>query len=702
MDTKKIEQVFHHPSSSSGLAAKAKGLLDAGADETCLDRMIGGASGVAETTHTKEAPKTPIGSAHAADETRLVSTKTPSTFSIPDDEKLVAAVSPLTPQERQGLFSIRELALKATLEMNTLREELEVERKRTKAYASELGKLRVSATETATKAYSSVSSAASTAKDAEAIRTALVARATVAERDAFEATRRAGDLEKILKIERERNGGLLAALNAASEVAATANQALTKRAEDAEASCEELRLKILEAEHLIQEAETRAHDAEMCAEEAMQIAADATRNATDTARVAEKIQKKPSQKKKVPKSTRPTSAPKTSPRKPLMGNTFSAAFAPPSESKHRAMSPGRRCQACANRNWESCEACDGIFETCDVAEISVPTAAGATAAWTGLLRSPGPADRMISVSHGASTRRLEIERDEPGTTRIPQPTFSPKLGPTVTSRWQSAANFPQRTQTLPRARRSLQETVAIASKLNKSEVRATVAEQKATDFESLRDAIVESTRVSSETLLATSTRVADLEAQMAVTNAELELDRERRDERRAAVSPGAENRRRRRRERMEVSAKLDATEQKLQSMLLEDIDKMKRYADFWKDDVVEITETQLPISFFRKTQKSISRNALAASSTVSSMVSSGVRGTSSLVHSLSPVAVMKKEVVEKEVTEKQVDLLDVKNIARSTRMPVAQTPRSAPLPVTPLPGTKEKTEVGEGFTVDFS
>ena len=58
-----------------------------------------------------------------------------------------------------------------------------------------------------------------------------------------------------------------------------------------------------------------------------------------------------------------------------------------------------------------------------------------------------------------------------------------------------------------------------------------------------------------------------------------ELERERRDERRADASPGAENRRRRRRERAEVAAKLDATEARLSAMRLEDARKARAKAD---------------------------------------------------------------------------------------------------------------------------
>jgi hypothetical protein len=73
----------------------------------------------------------------------------------------------------------------------------------------------------------------------------------------------------------------------------------------------------------------------------------------------------------------------------------------------------------------------------------------------------------------------------------------------------------------------------------------------------------------------TEARLCELEGRMALAAAELELDRERRDERRAATSPGAENRRRRRRERAEVAAKLDATEARLSAMRLEDARKAR-------------------------------------------------------------------------------------------------------------------------------
>jgi hypothetical protein len=379
----------------NGLAAKAAALLVAGADKTWLAKTGGGdASGSSdskqttkpeasttktETLHTtkKEAPETPIPSAVA--DADAASEKTPVTFSISSVEvtealHVTAAVSPLTPEERQGLSSIHQLALNATLEMNTLRDELEKERKKTSAYASELGKLRVGTTAAATAAYASVSHAGATAKDAEAIRTALVARAAVAEKDAFIADRRAGDLEKSLHIERERNAQLLGALNAAGDLSKTANESVAKRARDAEelnvsllaelTKLASLRHELTEVTEKLANAELRATRAELCVEEAMHIAAEATSNAEATARNAEEFRernKSGTKKVLVPKKTNsgPSAAttfqnavPKTPTRVPLREKAgYTAAFAPQSATKQRAKSPGRRCSACASRNW---------------------------------------------------------------------------------------------------------------------------------------------------------------------------------------------------------------------------------------------------------------------------------------------------------------------------------------------------------------
>lgn len=371
----------------NGLAAKAAALLVAGADKTWLAKTGGGdASGSSDSKQTtkpeasttkKEAPETPIPSAVA--DADAASEKTPVTFSISSVEltealHVTAAVSPLTPEERQGLSSIHQLALNATLEMNTLRDELEKERKKTSAYASELGKLRVGTTAAATAAYASVSHAGATAKDAEAIRTALVARAAVAEKDAFIADRRAGDLEKSLHIERERNAQLLGALNAAGDLSKTANESVAKRARDAEelnvslraelTKLASLRHELTEVTEKLANAELRATRAELCVEEAMHIAAEATSNAEATARNAEEFRernKSGTKKVFVPKKTNsgPSAAttfqnavPKTPTRVPLREKAgYTAAFAPQSATKQRAKSPGRRSSACASRNW---------------------------------------------------------------------------------------------------------------------------------------------------------------------------------------------------------------------------------------------------------------------------------------------------------------------------------------------------------------
>lgn len=442
--------------------------------------------------------------------------------------------SPLTPAERMASdpMNIHSLAKRATAEMATLRGELESERAATRQYKAELFRLRKTAETRVAAGVAAVTSAADSAKDAAAIRADVIKRATAAEGHAAAFYRRAIEAERLLQVERDRNNSLVAALNAAGTAAAEATRALSERAEHAELLAKELEAKVSEAEAR--------------ADEAMGIARAATRNAEDTARAAgldgsERTGKKnPSGAFKraanvvgaarrmslglsagagrdasssvggsrslsfeTPKKTRPAT-------KKTVG--FTSSFAPPSETKARATSPGRRCAACATRataeaKTVSCVACDpaSFTDTHDFGEIRVPTAAVESAAWTGnLSRSPerfplSPRDKRVTLEGDA---RVSTE-----------------------TRWS--------------AKEKRNETVKSFPDMN------------------------------------TEARLCELEGRMALAAAELELDRERRDERRAATSPGAENRRRRRRERAEVAAKLDATEARLSAMRLEDARKAR-------------------------------------------------------------------------------------------------------------------------------
>jgi hypothetical protein len=427
--------------------------------------------------------------------------------------------------------NIHSLAKRATAEMATLRGELESERAATRQYKAELFRLRKNAETRVAAGVAAVTSAADSAKDAAAIRADVIKRATAAEEHAAAFYRRAIEAERLLRVERDRNNSLVAALNAAGTAAAEATRALSERAEHAEALAKELEAKVSEAEAR--------------ADEAMGIARAATRNAEDTARAAgldgsERTGKKnPSGAFKraanvvgaarrmslglsagagrdasssvggslsfeTPKKTRPAT-------KKTVG--FTSSVAPPSETKARATSPGRRCAACAARTISSeaktvsCVACDpaSFTDTHDFGEIRVPTAAVESAAWTGdLSRSPerfplSPRDKRVTLEGDA---RVSTE-----------------------TRWS--------------AKEKRNETVKSFPDMN------------------------------------TEARLCELEGRMALAAAELELDRERRDARRAATSPGAENRRRRRRERAEVAAKLDATEARLSAMRLEDARKAR-------------------------------------------------------------------------------------------------------------------------------
>ena len=187
----------------------------------------------------------------------------------------------------------------------------------------------------------------------------------------------------------------------------------------------------------------------------------------------------------------------------------------------------------------ACVACDpaSFTDANDFGStIRVPTAAVESAAWTGDLsrvpeRFPLRPRPPVTLEGDARVRVIEEEderRDVDGERSRTGARFS--SGPSRTAEPSRAA------ETRTSAKEKENETV-------KSEDRNTEA------------------------------RLCELEGRMALAAAELELDRERRDERRAATSPGAENRRRRRRERAEVAAKLDATEARLSAMRLEDARK---------------------------------------------------------------------------------------------------------------------------------
>lgn len=539
-------------SDAGGLAARAAALLDAGAADAWLSTRAGVpkkediASTARDETSARETPK--ANDANGADDANDAEEKTASesfsrtpmlnagrSASASGSPMFASTSSPLTPAERMASdpMNIHSLAKRATAEMATLRGELESERAATRQYKAELFRLRKNAETRVAAGVAAVTSAADSAKDAAAIRADVIKRATAAEGHAAAFYRRAIEAERLLQVERDRNNSLVAALNAAGTAAAEATRALSERAEHAELLAKELEAKVSEAEAR--------------ADEAMGIARAATRNAEDTARAAgldgsERTGKKnPSGAFKraanvvgaarrmslglsagagrdasssvggsrslsfeTPKKTRPAT-------KKTVG--FTSSFAPPSETKARATSPGRRCAACAARTISSeaktvsCVACDpaSFTDTHDFGEIRVPTAAVESAAWTGnLSRSPerfplSPRDKRVTLE---------------GDARVS-------------------------TETRSSAKEKRNETVKSFPDMN------------------------------------TEARLCELEGRMALAAAELELDRERRDERRAATSPGAENRRRRRRERAEVAAKLDATEARLSAMRLEDARKAR-------------------------------------------------------------------------------------------------------------------------------
>lgn len=538
-------------SDAGGLAARAAALLDAGAADAWLSTRAGVpkkediASTARDETSARETPK--ANDANGADDANDAEEKTASesfsrtpmlnagrSASASGSPMFASTSSPLTPAERMASdpMNIHSLAKRATAEMATLRGELESERAATRQYKAELFRLRKNAETRVAAGVAAVTSAADSAKDAAAIRADVIKRATAAEGHAAAFYRRAIEAERLLRVERDRNNSLVAALNAAGTAAAEATRALSERAEHAELLAKELEAKVSEAEAR--------------ADEAMGIARAATRNAEDTARAAgldgsERTGKKnPSGAFKraanvvgaarrmslglsagagrdasssvggsrslsfeTPKKTRPAT-------KKTVG--FTSSFAPPSETKARATSPGRRCAACAARataeaKTVSCVACDpaSFTDANDFGEIRVPTAAVESAAWTGNL-----------------SRSLE--------------------------------RFPLR----PRDSRVTLEGDARVS----TETRWSAKEKRNETVKSFPD-------------MNTEARLCELEGRMALAAAELELDRERRDERRAATSPGAENRRRRRRERAEVAAKLDATEARLSAMRLEDARKAR-------------------------------------------------------------------------------------------------------------------------------
>ena len=547
---------------AGGLATRAAALLDAGAADAWLSTRAGVpkkediASTARDETSARETPKAndandaddandaeEEASAESASRTPMLNAGRSASAS--GSPMFASTSSPLTPAERMASdpMNIHSLAKRATAEMATLRGELESERAATRQYKAELFRLRKNAETRVAAGVAAVTSAADSAKDAAAIRADVIKRATAAEGHAAAFYRRAIEAERLLRVERDRNNSLVAALNAAGTAAAEATRALSERAEHAEA--------------LVKELEAKVSEAEARADEAMGIARAATRNAEDTARAAglDGLQrtgkKNPSGAFKraanvvgaarrmslglsagagrdasssvggsrslsfeTPKKTRPAT-------KKTVG--FTSSFAPPSETKARATSPGRRCAACATRataeaKTVSCVACDpaSFTDTQDLGEIRVPTAAVESAAWTGnLSRSPErfplrPRDSRVTLEGDASPTRSSVKE---------------KRNETVKS-------FPD---------------------------------------------------------MNTEARLCELEGRMALAAAELELDRERRDERRAATSPGAENRRRRRRERAEVAAKLDATEARLSAMRLEDARKARaRLAEAEEDTASEL------------------------------------------------------------------------------------------------------------------
>ena len=540
---------------AGGLATRAAALLDAGAADAWLTSQAGGSSvsQVSQTAVPYEGATRRASDADAASTSPRVSTPAPGRLTSDASPRACVSSSPLTPAERAASdpTRIHALAARATSEMATLRGELRSERALAKTYAAELARLRASAESRVAAGVAAVASAADSARGAAAVRADVIARATAAEGHAAAFYRRATEAERVARVERDRNASLVAALNAAGAAAAAATRALVERAEKAEA--------------LVEALELRVSDAEARADEAVGIARAATRNAADTARVASlktlKTETLPEGKENAAKrenrafrravfaasvvGSKRLDPERTSENvrrleetpKKTRPKTFTSAFAPPSESAARAASPGRRCAACAARAEADASASAEVFPrsacvACDEKkassssrairlEVSVPTAAGAGAAWTGTPRSP---DRVLVPARPAR-RSTQIfrsrrdagdgddERDEPD----PRDTAEA-----------SDSN-------LTEARlASLEGRMALAAaELARDHSRAATAELPDADWiQSYRDAPTE-------------------------TRAE-------------GSSPGAENRRRRRRERAEVAAKLDATEARLSAMRLED------------------------------------------------------------------------------------------------------------------------------------
>ena len=543
---------------AGGLATRAAALLDAGAADAWLTSQAGGSSvsQVSQTAVPYEGATRRASDADAASTSPRVSTPAPGRLTSDASPRACVSSSPLTPAERAASdpTRIHALAARATSEMATLRGELRSERALAKTYAAELARLRASAESRVAAGVAAVASAADSARGAAAVRADVIARATAAEGHAAAFYRRATEAERVARVERDRNASLVAALNAAGAAAAAATRALVERAEKAEA--------------LVEALELRVSDAEARADEAVGIARAATRNAADTARVASlktlKTETLPEGKENAAKrenrafrravfaaavGSKREIDPRTSENvrrleetpKKTRPKTFTSAFAPPSESAARAASPGRRCAACAARAdadasadasasaevfpRSACVACDEKKASSSSRairlEVSVPTAAGAGAAWTGTPRSP---DRVLVPARPAR-RSTQIfrsrrdagdgddERDEPDARDVAEASDS----------------------NLTEARlASLEGRMALAAaELARDHSRAATAELPDADWiQSYRDAPTE-------------------------TRAE-------------GSSPGAENRRRRRRERAEVAAKLDATEARLSAMRLED------------------------------------------------------------------------------------------------------------------------------------
>jgi hypothetical protein len=546
---------------AGGLATRAAALLDAGAADAWLTSQAGesSVSQVSQTAVPYEGATRRASDADAASTSPRVSTPAPGRLTSDASPRARVSSSPLTPAERAASdpTRIHALAARATSEMATLRGELRSERALAKTYAAELSRLRASAESRVAAGVAAVASAADSARGAAAVRADVIARATAAEGHAAAFYRRAMEAERVARVERDRNASLVAALNAAGAAAAAATRALVERAEKAEA--------------LVEALELRVSDAEARADEAVGIARAATRNAADTARVAslktETLPSLPEGKENAGKrenrafrravfapsvgskrETDPSASENAAPRleetpKKTRPKTFTSAFAPPSESAARAASPGRRCAACAARADADASASAEVFPrsacvACDEKkassssrairlEVSVPTAAGAGAAWTGTLRSPDrvpvparPARRSTQIFRSCrDAGDGDDERDEPDARDAAE---APDARDTAEARLTEARLA------------SLEGRMALAAaELARDHSRAATVELPDALLQSYRDAPTETRAESGE-------------------------------------SPGAENRRRRRRERAEVAAKLDATEARLSAMRLED------------------------------------------------------------------------------------------------------------------------------------